>query len=248
MKSLTTKKQKRQKANEKMKGFREQMKDQGFKSCTLFLSESFIEELKRLDTEQNMNRAEAMEHIFSVYQKHYRNADYKSSYKKSDSKAETAANIVDLQGQIEILKGQMEMVIEIMPDLSGGQKPAIPYPKDPMPDNNAASTGSPIVETRTEIPAPEPKPEVTPVATQDHAATVEPAPGNQELPEQPPKKELYKLILEVADRYPKNQVRADYLNGLGILKPKMKKGEYEPWTGVSFMRYLTNVRSKGLAN
>lgn len=51
----------------RMAEFRDKMKGKGFKSVTVFLSQGFIDELKRLGDSQRLSRAEAMEKIFKGY-------------------------------------------------------------------------------------------------------------------------------------------------------------------------------------
>ena len=57
----------RQQVKNRVVRHREEQKKKGYKNLTVFLSEAFVQELKKLSTEQNYNRQQAMEHIFDVY-------------------------------------------------------------------------------------------------------------------------------------------------------------------------------------
>lgn len=58
----------RQQAKARTAKFREEQERRGYKNLTAYLSKPFRDELERLSTDQGLNRQDAMDHIFNIYQ------------------------------------------------------------------------------------------------------------------------------------------------------------------------------------
>ena len=73
----------RQQAKNRVIRHREEQKKKGFKNLTVFLSEAFVNELQKLSVEQNLNRQQAMQHVFDVYMQYGVTSNAKQSKDKT---------------------------------------------------------------------------------------------------------------------------------------------------------------------